>query len=137
MNWEEGPTSWWMAVRPTGGLALGAVGGEQIGQRAVGDLELGVELPGGEQALGLTVVVGVEVTAGQRLRGGGPEGGRPLGGSQERPDLTGIGPAQGAELRRSRVDRGIERLVSLPGGLPERVMRERLARRRAERGRRR
>ena len=105
------------SIRPAGGQGLGAVGGEQIGQRAVGDLELGVELPGGEQALGLPVVVGVELTTGQRLRSG-----RPVGGTQERPDLTGIGPAQGAKLGRSRIDGGVERLVSLPGGLSKRVI---------------
>ena len=61
-------------VGPTGGLDLGAVGGKEVGQRAVSDLELGVEAGRGKQAFGLTVAVGVEVAGGERARGRTPNG---------------------------------------------------------------
>ena len=93
-------------VEPTGGQVLAAIGSEEIGQRAVSDLELGVETLGGKQALGLTVVIGVEVAIGKRRGGFGP-----VSGPQERPELTGISLAQGAKLGRSRVDRGVERAI--------------------------
>ena len=103
-------------VRPGGGLVLRAVDGEEIGQGGVGDLELGVEALGGEQALGLTVVVGVELAIRELLGGGSP-----AGGGDQRPDLGEVSPAQGGQLGGGGVNRGIEGLESLKGGWSEGV----------------